>query len=221
MDVGADLLRVVASGSPGDGHGLEGDERGRGCDRTGRLGDNVSILDGNKLGRFTGGQGHAPSEGEGALAGLGWQRVSDVSAMTSTTTVVPSCSSCSLAVARRSASGSATSTSTSLVWSRLTVSMSLVRRWMWVMRTLTAKPPTTAHWGSAGKRASAATNDRMRPPRSPARMTASPGTNYPFGLPLLEGFEAAGSVLGDVKGDDDVVGYRPPLARCLGVVSSA
>ena len=52
-------------------------------------------------------------------------------------------------------------------------------------------------------------------------MTASPGTNYPFGLPLLEGFEAAGSVLGDVKGDDDVVGYRPPLPRCLRVVSSA
>ena len=30
----------------------------------------------------------------------------------------------------------------------------------------------------------------------------------PLGLPLLEGFEAAGLVLGDVEGDDDVVRYK-------------
>ena len=35
----------------------------------------------------------------------------------------------------------------------------------------------------------------------------------PVGLPLLEGFEAAGSVLGDVEGDDDVVrtGHGSPV----------
>ena len=74
--------------------------------------------------------------------------------------------------------------------------------------------------GSAGKRASAATNDLMPPPRPPARSTASPSTGDLFGFPLLKGFEAAGMVLGDVEGDDDVVGDRPPLPRCLGLVNS-
>ena len=72
-----------------------------------------------------------------------------------------------------------------------------------------------------GKRASAATNDRMRLARSPARITGSPGTDDPFGVPLLKGFEASGSVLGDVEGYDDVVGDRPPLPGCLRVVDSA
>ena len=144
-----------------------------------------------------------------------------VSAITSMTTFVPSWSNWSLAAFRRSASSSVTRTSTSDVWSRLTVSRSLVKRWTWLMRMLTAKPPTTDHWGSAGKRVRASTNDRMRPPRSPTRMMASPGTHDPCGLPPLKGFEAAGAVLGYVKSYDDVVGYRPTLPRCARAVDTS
>jgi len=57
--------------------------------------------------------------------------------------------------------------------------------------------------------------------RPPTRTTVSPGTDDPFGLPLIERLEAAGLVLGDVEGDDDVVRQRPLLAGCLGVVCSA
>ena len=60
----------------------------------------------------------------------------------------------------------------------------------------------------------------MCPPRPFTRMTGSPGTDDPFGLPLLERFEASGLVLGDVQGDDDVVRYRPLLPGCVEVVDS-
>ena len=56
---------------------------------------------------------------------------------------------------------------------------------------------------------------------SAVRIKGSPGTDDPSRVPLLEGFEAAGSILGDVEGYDDVVGHRPPFPRCLGVVDSA
>ncbi len=85
-------------------------------------------------------------------------------------------------------------------------------------RTFTAKPPTTNHLGLVGKRASAATNDRMRPARSLTRTTRSPGTHDPFGLPLVKGFKTTGAVLSDIKSDHYVIGHRPLLPCCLRVV---
>ncbi len=155
-----------------------------------------------------------------SLGSLGNETLA-ASVITSMTTVVPPWSSWSLAASRRSAPSSVTRTSTRDVWSLLNVSRSLVRRWTCVMRTLTAKPPTTDHWGSDGKRVNASTNDRIRPPRSLTRMMASPGTHDPFGLPLLEDFEAARTVLGNVESHDDVVGHRPTLPRCARLVDTS
>ncbi len=53
-----------------------------------------------------------------------------------------------------------------------------------------------------------------------SRMIGAPGTHDPFGLPLLESFEAAGTVLGNVESDDDVVGHRPPLPRHLRAIDA-
>lgn len=57
-----------------------------------------------------------------------------------------------------------------------------------------------------------------RPPRPLVRATGSPGTNYPFGLPLFKCFKTAGAVLGDVEGDDNMVRDRPRRSGFVRVV---
>src|SRR5436190_4276999 len=122
------------------------------------------------------------------------------------------------AYSSRSASGCASRTSTSSACCALIVSRSFVSRCTCEIRTLTAKPPTTTQGGSSGNRPSAATNEWMRPPVSPTRMTRSPGTCDVFGLPLLEDLQPAGLVRGDVERDDDVIRDRPDLAAQLRAV---
>lgn len=54
-----------------------------------------------------------------------------------------------------------------------------------------SEPATTTQRGSLGNRPSAVTNERMRPPVSPASTTRSPGTGDPLRLPLVERLLAA------------------------------
>ena len=60
--------------TPLNSDGLECDERRCGRHWSSCLGDDAVVLDDNQICRLSGSQSQSPSEGEGALIGLVWQR---------------------------------------------------------------------------------------------------------------------------------------------------